>query len=42
MKKLTKEQLKRMDDWMQIHARQYDRVKWNYLFHNGSKDSIVR
>lgn len=27
---------------MQIHARPYDRAKWNYLFHNGEKEDIVR
>ena len=41
MRILTKEQLTKMNDWMQINARPYDRAKWNYLFNNGSKDAIV-
>lgn len=41
MKILTKEQLNKMNDWMQINARPYDRAKWNYLFNGGSKDAIV-
>lgn len=42
MRILTKEQLKKMDEWMQINARPYDRAKWNFLFNNGEKDAIVR
>ncbi len=41
MRILTKEQLNKMNDWMQINARPYDRAKWNYLFNGGSKDAIV-
>lgn len=41
MKLLTKEQLTKMDAWMQTNARPYDRAKWNYLFNGGSKESIV-
>jgi len=41
MRRLTKEQLHRMDQWMQKNARPYDRAKWNYLFNGGSKDAIV-
>lgn len=42
MKILTKNQIKKMNDWMQIHARPYDRAKWNYLFNHGEKDDIIR
>ncbi|MBP3917812.1 MAG: hypothetical protein J6I50_01400 [Clostridia bacterium] len=42
MRKLTKVQLVKMDAWMQEHARLYDRAKWNYLFHDGEKDAIVK
>ena len=41
MRMLTKVQFNRMDCWMQINARPYDRAKWNYLFNGGSKDAIV-
>ena len=41
MRMLTKEQLDKMNDWMQVNARQYDRAKWNYLFNNCSKDAII-
>lgn len=41
MRKLTKEQLNKMDEWMQANARPYDCAKWNYLFNGGSKDAIV-
>jgi len=41
MRRLSKAQLKRMDNWMQENARAYDRAKWNYLFHDGSKNQIV-
>jgi len=42
VKVLTKDQFKRMNDWMQINARPYDRAKWNYLFNNGEKADIIR
>ncbi len=41
MKKLTKIQFEKMDVWMQAHTRSYDRAKWNYLFHGGTKDAII-
>ena len=41
MRMLTKVQFNKMDCWMQINARPYDRAKWNYLFNGGSKDAIV-
>lgn len=41
MKVLTKQQWKKMDEWMQKHARPYDRAKWNFLFNGGSKEAIV-
>lgn len=41
MRMLTKEQLNKMNEWMQVNARPYDRAKWNYLFNGGSKDAIV-
>lgn len=41
MRMLTKEQLKKMNEWMQVNARPYDRAKWNYLFNGGSKEQIV-
>ncbi len=42
MRMLAKAQLHKMDSWMQINARPYDRAKWNYLFNGGSKDAIVQ
>jgi len=42
MRKLTKTQFAKADSWMQAHARPYDLAKWNYLFHNGSKEEIVK
>lgn len=42
MRVLTKNQLEIMDGWVQANARSYDRAKWNYLFHRGEKDDIVR
>lgn len=42
MRKMSKEQWKKMDQWMQKHARPYDKAKWDYLFHNGTKESIVK
>lgn len=42
MKLLTKEQLEKMDAWMENHARPYDLAKWDYLFHGGRKDIIVK
>lgn len=41
MRTLTNSQFRKLDDWMQQHARPYDRAKWNFLFHNGSKNAIV-
>lgn len=41
MRKITQQQLSRMDDWMRFNARPYDLAKWDYLFNGGSKDSIV-
>ena len=41
MRKLTAEQLAKMDNWMQKNARPYDRAKWNYLVHGANKDSII-
>ena len=41
MRMLTKEQLSRMNEWMQTNARPFDRAKWNFLFNGGSKDAIV-
>lgn len=41
MRMLTKEQLNKMNEWMQVNARPYDRAKWNYLFNGGSKEQIV-
>ena len=41
MRKLSKEQFQKMDQWMQTYARPYDRAKWNHLFHGGSKEDIV-
>ena len=41
MRKLTKNQIKKMDEWMQVNARPYDRAKWNYLFNNGKKEDII-
>ncbi len=41
MKKLTYEQLCKMDKWITNNARAYDRAKWEYLFHNGAKEKIV-
>jgi len=31
-----------MDLWMQHQARPIDRAKWNYLFHNGTAEEIVK
>lgn len=42
MRVLTKNQMKKMNEWMQINARPFDRAKWNYLFNNGDKNDIVR
>ncbi len=39
---LKQTQLTKMNEWMQINARAYDRAKWNYLFNNGTKENIVR
>ena len=41
MRGLTKRQLAKMDEWMQSNARPFDLAKWNYLFHDGTKDAIV-
>ena len=41
MRKLSKEQLGRMDRWMRKNARAYDLAKWDFLFGNGSKEAIV-
>lgn len=41
MRKLRREQLAVMDDWIQTYARPYDRAKWNFLFHDGTKENIV-
>ncbi len=41
MRKLSKAQLLKMDEWMQRNARPYDLAKWNYLFHSGNKDTIA-
>ena len=41
MRKLTKAQFARLDQWMQANARAYDLAKWNHLFHGGSKEAIV-
>ncbi|MBQ7337317.1 MAG: hypothetical protein IJW40_02565 [Clostridia bacterium] len=41
MRQLAAAQWKKMDDWMQIHARPYDRAKWNYIFHGADKKTIV-
>lgn len=41
MLQLTKMQFSKMDEWMQINARPYDKVKWNYLFNGESKENIV-
>lgn len=42
MRKLSKSQFAIMDEWMQEYARAYDKAKWNFLFHGGSKDEIVK
>lgn len=42
MRKMTQAQFGKMDSWMQENARPYDLAKWNYLFHDGSKDAIIR
>lgn len=41
MRKLTKLQFEKMNDWMQRNSRPFDRAKWNYLFNYGSKNTIV-
>ena len=41
MRNLSKDQLLKMDAWMQINARPYDLAKWNYLFNGKAKDLIV-
>ena len=41
MRKLTKKQFSVMDDWMQKHARPFDKAKWNYLFRDSTKETIV-
>lgn len=41
MRKLSQEQLKKMNEWMQKFARPYDIAKWNYLFNGGTKESII-
>lgn len=41
MRKLTREQFLKMDGWMRKNARAYDLAKWDFLFHDGSRDAIV-
>ena len=41
MRKLTKKQLTKIDEWMQSNARPFDLAKWNFLFNGGSKADIV-
>lgn len=41
MVQLKKSQLSRMNQWIQVYARSYDKAKWNYLFNGGSKDDIL-
>ncbi|MBQ2736463.1 MAG: hypothetical protein IJF26_03440 [Clostridia bacterium] len=41
MRKLSKEQFKIMDAWMQKNARPFDRAKWNYIFNNGTKEEML-
>lgn len=41
MRKLSKAQFQKMDGWMQENARPYDRAKWNHLFHDTPKETIV-
>ena len=41
MRKLTKKQLTKIDEWMQSNARPFDLAKWNFLFNGGSKAAIV-
>lgn len=41
MRKLTKKQLTKIDEWMQSNARPFDLAKWEYLFNGGSKSVIV-
>lgn len=41
MRKLSKVQLRIMDEWMKSNARPYDLAKWNHLINGSSKDDIV-
>ena len=41
MVQLKKTQLSKMNDWMQVNARPYDKAKWDYLFNGGTKDNII-
>lgn len=42
MRLLSKEQFRKMNEWMQSYARPYDIAKWNYLFNGGRKEEIVK
>ena len=42
MKILNKQQITKIDAWMNANARPYDLAKWNYLIHGASKDEIVK
>ncbi len=41
MRSLSKQQFEKMNKWMQVNARSYDKAKWNYLFNDGTKECIV-
>jgi len=41
MVQLKKSQLSKMNKWMQVNARPYDKAKWDYLFNGGTKANIV-
>ncbi|MHC1693858.1 MAG: hypothetical protein AB9835_00980 [Eubacteriales bacterium] len=41
MNKLTKQQFAKMDAWVKLNARPFDRAKWDLLFCGGSRDAVL-
>lgn len=41
MKQVSKETFLKTEAWMQCHARGLDLAKWNFLFHDGTKETIL-